>query len=280
MRKRVYLLGAAVVAVLILGVLLAWYVFKVRLLVVGGCINRPVSEIAKLSEIKYGDNIFFLRLDEVKEKINQNPYYEVQSVERDLPSTIRIRVRERQPSAILEMTNEVLIIDSTGFVLEKRPNASGLELPVIKGLMVNTYQVGERIVPDQAIQLTAMNQVLSELENQKMIAETEEINFSSVNDILLYTRDGRPVEVGNTYNIETKIRFLRAVLEDLRSKGIYDGLINVASGNSATYSPELYSPGEIISYSEPAEPLEKEQEKEPETIVPEGGEAGSGNGTD
>ena len=270
MRKRVYLLGAAVAVALILGVLLGWYVFKVRLLVVGGCINRPVSEISQLSGIKYGDNIFFLSMEDIKTRVEQNPYYEVETVKRDYPSTIRIQVKERQPSAVLEISNEILIIDSTGFVLEKRAAADGLQLPVIQGLTVNTYQVGEKIVPDQTIQMTAMHHVLSELEMQKMIPETEEINLSSVNDILLITRDGRPVEVGNTENMERKIRFLRAVLEDLRSKGIYDGLINVSSGNSATYSPEVYAPGEIIDYTEPAQPLETEPPKEPETIVPDG----------
>ena len=120
MRKRVYLLGAAVAVALILGVLLGWYVFKVRLLVVGGCINRPVSEISQLSGIKYGDNIFFLSMEDIKTRVEQNPYYEVETVKRDYPSTIRIQVKERQPSAVLEISNEILIIDSTGFVLEKR----------------------------------------------------------------------------------------------------------------------------------------------------------------
>lgn len=242
MKKRFLLL--AMPLILILGIVMLVEICKVRLLVVSGCMQRPVSEVSILSGIEYNQSMFFLPMKKISADIEANPYYEMLSIKREYPSTVWIYVRERQPCAVVRLTNGFLILDSEGFVLERKQTDSGFSLPVLSGLAVNTYHTGQEITLDRPTQLSAMQSVLQALEESRLLEKMREINLSSINDILLYTKDGLSVEVGNALALSDKFRYLTAVLEDLDKKGVHKGLVNLSSGKNATYREQIYLPGQ------------------------------------
>ena len=61
---------------------------------------RP-AEVVDLASIANEESVFALRFDQIKERINANPYYEVESVRYVFPDKLRISVHERRASALI-----------------------------------------------------------------------------------------------------------------------------------------------------------------------------------
>lgn len=101
--------------------------------------NRFITsdEIIKKANLKPGDKIFQIPLDEVTQRIIGIKYLNGVSISRSLPSAIIISVQERQPIAYL-IDHKTYMIDQTGIILLKKPGMSLKQLPLITGLSVNS----------------------------------------------------------------------------------------------------------------------------------------------
>ena len=81
-----------------------------------------------------GRNILDLNLGEVAEVSARDPWALQASAKRVFPDTLRIRITERQPSAIAVIDGVAHVIDTEGYVI--RPSGPGAtdDLPVLTGL--------------------------------------------------------------------------------------------------------------------------------------------------
>lgn len=116
-----------VVALALVGVALAgWSVgasplFEVRRVRVEG--NRRLSdaEVARLTGVRAGENILTLSTGRIERSIMRSPWVGSASVERSLPSTVVVLVRERTPVAWVKDPSGFVILAGDGTVLDRRP---------------------------------------------------------------------------------------------------------------------------------------------------------------
>ena len=236
--KSKLLWSLLMLAVIITGaVLLDQELFRVRAVVVHGCDTRPAEEVTALSAVEYGQSVFRVDLKEVAENIARSPYYEVQEVARVYPNLIRVTVRERKARAVALNLGSYLIMDSEGYILEIRTDRGYAGCPMVEGLKIETYGVGQKLGSSDSLQLRAMEKVLTALETQEVMRLISAIELHNVLDIRLFTVDGYRVMVGDSDNLDQKLNWLQAGMEELRTEGLYGGTIYLSANNASYLLP-------------------------------------------
>lgn len=236
MRARIYLVLFLLLVVLAGSGYACSEAMRVREVVVLGCEERDPARVVDLAGIQNEESIFRIKFSQVKQNIDADPYFDVESIRYIFPDKLRIQVSERKTSAAVSHLGSVLVVDETGFVLEIRQQLGELRVPVVTGLRITEgYQVGETLVSSQASQLDAMHAILTQLREQNAIQLISEINLDAVSDLWMTTVSGFEVRLGNFEDMESKIRWLRAVEPILVSEGYTGGIITVSTGENASF---------------------------------------------
>jgi cell division protein FtsQ len=97
--------------------------------------NRIVSREAVLQQFIHDRNhsVLQIPLDVRRGQLEQIPWVESASVQRILPSRLRIQVTERTPIAFARNGNELALIDPHGVILD-RPQGEDFHFPVASGV--------------------------------------------------------------------------------------------------------------------------------------------------
>jgi cell division protein FtsQ len=100
--------------------------------------NRRLSKkaILKQAGAKRYDNILGLNLRLLRQRLLANPWICAAEVERRLPDSIHIRVRERVPVAMLKL-NRLFFLDETGEVFKSVEPSDRIRVPVVTGLKIS-----------------------------------------------------------------------------------------------------------------------------------------------
>lgn len=137
-RSRRTVLALALVAV-ILAIPLSIYLwgrssqsFVVEQIVVSG--QRRVSrrEVERLLSSRYlGENLFTIRTADVRETLSVFPYVADVVIDRDYPETLRVRITEYRPTALLLADGAWYVLSSEGRVVARldSPDGNGGESP-------------------------------------------------------------------------------------------------------------------------------------------------------
>ena len=105
--------------------------FTVKSIRVEGNHSVSKSEIVKAGGLYANMNIYSLKTDKIKQGILGHPDIEKVEIEREMPTNLIIRVKEREPMALLKASDgKILPVDRRGHILSenKLENAKGLPL--------------------------------------------------------------------------------------------------------------------------------------------------------
>lgn len=82
--------------------------------------NKKVreDEIIALTGLKGGEKLFSIPLNEIRRKILLNPKIEEVTIVRRLPYTLEIKIKEREPLAIITQNNKGYLIDKNGVIID------------------------------------------------------------------------------------------------------------------------------------------------------------------
>ncbi len=75
------------------------------------------NEIIKLTGLKGGEKLFRISMNKLKKRILTNNNIEDVTIVRRLPGTLEIKIKEREPLAILVKNNKGYLIDKSGVIL-------------------------------------------------------------------------------------------------------------------------------------------------------------------
>jgi cell division protein FtsQ len=92
-----------------------------------------VENVIKSSDIKLSSGLYDYDLKDIEERVCRNPYVENAVVSRNLPSTIDIRVMEREPIASI-ITDKIYYIDREKKIFSYNFVKEIVDLPVISGM--------------------------------------------------------------------------------------------------------------------------------------------------
>ncbi len=92
------------------------------------------EELSALSKIRKNSELFSVSGRDIYQGLKQSPWIKDAVVRKELSGTVRIKVTERTPVALLSIYDKPFLIDNEGIVLEQMKEGSILLLPVIKGI--------------------------------------------------------------------------------------------------------------------------------------------------
>ncbi|WP_027632871.1 cell division protein FtsQ/DivIB [Clostridium hydrogeniformans] len=199
--------------------------------------NKIVSndEILQKSPIKTGHNIFYFNKNNIIKSIQEIPYIEKVKIERQLPKTIILKVKEREAFFYGIFDKTYYVFDKDMRVLEKRDNLEGLNLVNVTGFDYSNVEVGHTI-QDESVRKNDLIKDISKL----LAANVSTIQFTSINieDPLSIKFGYKDIEIriGTEDGLKEKLNKVLNILidrEDVRNgKGYIDVSFN---GNPVVY---------------------------------------------
>ena len=157
-----------------------------------------------------------------------------------LPSTVVISVREREPCCWLTYCGIMYVMDKNRMVLyeSENPSEQPQNLVEIKGLEVRSNTlVGQYINLGSETQQSIFTELFLEMKVLGCIDQIKEADISNTSSILLFTRDGYTAALGDRNNLHAKLRSLLLVQEELKQQNYSGGTISVTNPEAPIYTP-------------------------------------------
>ncbi|MDZ4743603.1 MAG: FtsQ-type POTRA domain-containing protein [Verrucomicrobiota bacterium] len=177
-------------------------------------------EILQIAQVKKGDNLFALDLEEVRSKLEGIPHIKNAEVYRQLPDSLTIRLIERQPVARLglwsgKVDNGVRVIDQyllddESVVMGRRP-AQSPHYPFLVGLNEKQeIKEGMKLANPEAIAACKLLKRI-DVSPARSIIEIVQIDVSKKDQVTLVLNDGARIKVLSQF-VDEHIERLEAIL--------------------------------------------------------------------
>jgi len=181
--------------------------------------NLREEQIREYTGLSEGQNLFSITFDEITERLQKVPVVESVELQREMPSTLYVRVKERVPVARILIKNYKIprLLDRYGVVLPPRASASLARLPLIKGLdsEVRLGASTEHRDIDYALDIIGLCESKKYLHNHIPI-DSLDIQYSDFIDMRL--TGGTRVRMPR-FQLESKLFYLASVIEFSNSQG-------------------------------------------------------------
>ena len=237
-RRGLYTVIAVIVLMTVAAVFARGQWLRIHRAEVIGLVNKTRQEVLALAQISDKSTYFNLNEKKIEVLINSDRYLEFVAMEKVWPDGVILTVNERVPVANFLYRGVQYVISADGMVLESTTNIA-LDNGCVKvtGLDVRDIRVGSKIICRMELQMEAMQQILAELRIQDVLSKTAELNLTALENIYLVTLDGYTVNIGNADELRAKIGTVRAVVQELRRRGLSGGMIEATVPGQASYRP-------------------------------------------
>lgn len=108
-------------------------------LVIVGLVNINEEEIIHAINGEYGVPIYSLNIDDIRKRIEDNPWIKIALVERKLPNTLSVTITERTPIAIWQFKQKLYLIDEEGNRISSKNIEKFGDLIHVVGQDANVY---------------------------------------------------------------------------------------------------------------------------------------------
>lgn len=218
-RKVLKFFMLIVIIIIALIILLSSSLFDLKNIYVEG--NEKISDeaIISLSGLNLYENIFKLNKNSVIDKIKENAYIENAEISRKLPSTIEITIKERKVNYMLEYANSYAYINNQGYILEITNEK--LDLPILIGYDtdLSTTTPGNRMDIDDLKKMDTVIRIYETAKSNEIGNLITKINISDSKDyILILDTEGKTVHLGECADLNTRILYLKSILEKTKGK--------------------------------------------------------------
>ena len=155
--------------------------FEVKQISVSGLKRVQENQVLARAGFEAGANIFDIRLEEIREQVEQIEGVRYALVQRVLPDKVVINIVEREPVGLGRIRGEVYQFDTDGVILDS-DIAIGFSFPILDGLRFDDTEYNLRKVETYRKVLEDLGQAaLSEVH----ISDTGEVSVVSSSDPLI-----------------------------------------------------------------------------------------------
>lgn len=206
-RLLVILRNGGLVAVLLVAGVWAWRHtqsnerFAVRTIEIDGARHTPRAALDAATRRYVGLNLFRIDIDGVQRDLSGLGWVRRIDIEKKVPDTLRIKITERQPVALVRNGERLMYVDAEGVAFaELSPAAGDDDLPLI--------------VDAQGAELVRSVQFLTALRqrDRELFSRISEVWPIPPRGFALYDRELRAVVYANAEDVSAKYRNLHAVL--------------------------------------------------------------------
>ena len=194
-------------------------IFDIKHIEVSGNSKNSKEKIISFSGLELHTNIFKANKGIIREKIKENAYIEKVEVTRKLPSTVQIEIEEREAKYMLQFADSYVYINNQGYMLEI--SNEKLDIPILIGFTtdLSNIKAGNRI---NVADLNKMNMVIKIYEAAKSNGLGELITKIDISNEKNYTiileKEGKTVYLGDCSELNTRILYLKSILETSQGK--------------------------------------------------------------
>ena len=210
-------------------------IFTIDAIEVKGNSHYTAEEIINIGHATSGHNIIYkANIKETEEFLEQNPYIKHAEVRRKLPSTLVIKVTERQERLAFKYDDDYLVMDEEGILLRKTRNKP--KTTIIQGVVVSKIKLGEKIEAEDGKRMERALELIGTMIKSDMYFVRADI--SNVKNIEAYIYDTLVVKADyDTLIANLENGRLHLVVEKLFSDGIERGTITFLEDGSASFVP-------------------------------------------
>ncbi len=177
--------------------------FDVAAIEVYGTVRLQKEEVIAASLLMPGMRIWNVSPSSTEDLVESLVWVKDARVQLVFPATVRIRITERTPMALLPEGRAFLLVDAEGVILERTEDLSSVTLPLITGAVPG----------DDPRPFQWADDCLKMLSQRSI--EVSEINVSG-GSITVYLMDGTRVLLGEyDFQLEDKIELLKQILKDV-----------------------------------------------------------------
>ena len=174
--------------------------------------------IISLSSLKKGENIFRFN-NTVIENIKENQYIDNVKLNRKLPGTVKILVKEREIKYQINLINSYAYIDANGYILEN--STIKKDVPVLVGLSIaeNDLLNKKRLDIKDLEVLNKISKVIDAAKTIDIENIITEVNVENHDNIVLYIESKtKKIYIGDTSNLTNKMLYVQRILEKEEGK--------------------------------------------------------------
>jgi cell division septal protein FtsQ len=203
--------------------------FRIGTVEIDGNDRIPDAEILDRSGLRPGDGIFDADIERARERLLGDERVREAAIEKELPATIRITVRERVPVAVLaDGRGGLFLVGDDGTVFHRVSVGEAPDLPVLTGFDLARRAddpVGLQAELESAAALVRLVEE-SGLPGNKTVAEVHRAVDGGLD---LVTSDGLPVHLG-TGPYRDKLRRLGRLVGLLAGRNLEVEEVHLAGG--------------------------------------------------
>lgn len=204
-----------IITIIVLLLVLSSSLFGIRKIEIDGNQKLTDDSIISLSKLELYQNIFKFNKLEVINNIKENAYVEDAKVSRKLPGTVKITITEREPKYMLQLADSYAYINNQGYILEI--TTEKLELPILIGISTNNSDIvpGNRMNVEDLKKLDKVIKIYETAKSNELSDLITKIDISDDNNYtLILEEEGKTVYLGECSNLNTKLLYLKSILEN------------------------------------------------------------------
>lgn len=182
-----------------------------KIMVSGSKVYEP-QQIIKKSGIEIGDNLFTVSKASVEDRLKAKlPYVETVDFDRELPGTLKIKVKDASEYACYFIDDEYYTVSRENWVLEKNDSPPE-NIFVVTGSKA-LCNVGSQVKFSDEETKVLMEELIASLSTEKI--DINSVDLSNKVEITLKVDSRFTVNLGTSNNITEKIKHLRAMISKI-----------------------------------------------------------------
>ncbi len=215
--------------------------FTVREILVEGNTTIPDEEIIKNSGIQMGTPIFALKAENIARGIENNVYLRFRYLDKELPGTVVLTVKEREACCWMTYCGIFYTMDKQRTVLSETESQEERtdHLVRVDGLRIRSgCMVGQTLALETDEQQNLFTELFLEMKIVDCTDKVEEVDLSNAASLLLTTRAGFTVSLGDSRDLHAKLKSMKLTQDELIHRGYVSGVINVSDPANPVFSPQ------------------------------------------
>lgn len=218
---KTVLLAACVAGAIAVGRLIETHVrtspaFAVRTIEINGNERMELEEVTTISGLELGQNVFDMSPEDVRARLVRHPWIATAEVQRRLPGTYLIEVRERTAVAVLAL-DRLYLVGEDGAVFKQVGEDDSVDLPVITGISRN------RFVRDEAYRARVLVEIVGLMHDYRGAGlwarePIGEVRVEEDDSVSLYIGDDATLIRLGRAPFRQKLRKLRRVFDRLAQR--------------------------------------------------------------
>ncbi len=204
--------------------------FRVRDIVVTGQKRYTAEEIQAASGVEPGSNMYLLnKYDIVRAITRKLPYIEDIRINRKLPDTLLIEVRESGRPFALVQDGSAWLVSGSGKIVEQLPEEAAGQYGLISGCQLLAPSVGTSLAlaTEYASQQTSLLNLLKALEAAGLTENVDGIRLDDLGDLKMDYIGRFTVRMAYGADYEWELKKLTATLEDEKIQSNMTGTIDL-----------------------------------------------------